>query len=177
MIKTFKFFWTTHKWLGIILAVVLVNIATSGFLLLIKKKVDWIQPSTADASAPGVLTATFDEILAAARSVPQAGIETWDDVDRLDVRPDKGLVKVRGLSRWEVQVDTATGEVLQAEYRRSDLIETIHDGSFFGDWMHGWIMPAVAVSVVYFVFSGLWLWLEPIARRRRRRRKAREAAA
>ena len=32
-------------------------------------------------------------------------------------------------------------------------------------------MPAFAVSLVYLVFSGIWLWLEPVVKRRRRRKR------
>ncbi len=62
-------------------------------------------------------------------------VDGWDDVNRLDVRPGRGVVKVWLHNGYEVQVDLGTGAVLQTAYRRSDLIESIHDGSFFaGDW-------------------------------------------
>ena len=44
--SSFKFFWTVHKWTGLIAAAFFACTATTGFLLLIKKKVDWIQPPT-----------------------------------------------------------------------------------------------------------------------------------
>lgn len=75
-------------------------------------------------------TLSFAEVLEIAKSAPEAEILSWDDIDRLDVRPDKGMLKVRSKNRWEVQVDTATGEILQVAFRRSDLIESLHDGSF-----------------------------------------------
>ncbi len=166
----FKFFWTTHKWVGIIAAVVFLNIGVTGFLLLIKKQVPWIQPPEQKGSATYELTADFDAILESIRVVPEAGIQSWKDVDRLDVRPKKGILKVVPLNnRWEIQVDLRTAQVLQVEYRRSDLIEQLHDGSFYGSWVHGWVMPAIAFCLLYLVFSGLYLWIEPALRRRKRR--------
>ena len=44
--RFYRFFWNTHKWTGIILSIVFLNIAVSGLLLLIKKDYDWIQPPT-----------------------------------------------------------------------------------------------------------------------------------
>ena len=67
---------------------------STGVLLQLKKEVAWIQPPTQEGSAPG-LEVTWDEILEALRSVESAGVTSWDDVDRLDVRPGKGMVKVR----------------------------------------------------------------------------------
>lgn len=174
--SSFKFFWTTHKWVGIIIAVILANIAVTGFLLLFKKRSNWIQPPAQEGVAPGELSVSFDSLLEALRSVEEAEVETWEDVDRLDVRPDKGMAKVRCLNGWEVQVDTATGEVLQVMYRRSDLIEQIHDGSFYADWAHGWLWPATSVCILFLVFSGFWLWLEPKYRKAKRRRRKAQAA-
>src|SRR5690606_27636066 len=111
-----------HRWGAIAVAVPFAVIIATGLILQLKKDVDWIQPPTRRGSAPmaeGAPAISFDTILAAARAVPEARVQTWDDVDRLDVRPGRGIVKVRAISRWEVQVDVATGEVVQVAYRRS----------------------------------------------------------
>ena len=44
-----------------------------------------------------------------------AGVQ---DIDRLDVRPGKGMLKVRCKNSWEVQIDANSGKVLQVAYRR-----------------------------------------------------------
>jgi hypothetical protein len=64
------------------------------------------------------------------------------------VRPDKGVVKVRGTNGWEVQVDTRTGEVLHAAPR---CIDAIRDGSWFHDRAKLWVFLPSAVLVL-----GLW---------------------
>jgi uncharacterized iron-regulated membrane protein len=71
-----------------------------------------------------------------------------------------------------MQVGAISGEILSVDWRPSDLLESIHDGSFVGGWMHDWIMPAVPVAMMFLVFSGIWLWVEPVVRRRKRRRRA-----
>lgn len=76
-------------------------------------------------------TAKVGQILAATQAVPEAEVKSWNDIDRLDVRPGKEMLKVCCKNRWEVQLDAKTGSVLQVAYRRSDLIESIHDGRFF----------------------------------------------
>ena len=119
-------------------------------------------------------TIGFDRILAATASVPEAGIRSWQDVDRLDVRPAAGIVKVRGTNRWEVQVDTATGEVLQVEYRRSDLIESLHDGSFFHAWSKLWLFLPSGVVLLVMWSTGIYLFILPIHARRRKKGRRRE---
>ena len=78
------------------------------------------------------------------------------------------LAKVWLHSGWEVQVDLGSGEVLQTAYRRSDLIESIHDGSFFaGDLTKlGLFLPAGVVLLLLWL-SGLWMFWQPLAAKRR----------
>ncbi len=167
--KPFKFFWDTHKWTGIVLSVVLLNVAITGFLLLIKKKADWIQPPT-QVGAPGEWQdlAPLSEVLQTVFAQGHEDFRTIDDVDRIDFRPGKRVHKVRSKHHHsEMQVDAMTGQVLGVATRRSDLLEQIHDGSFFGNWVHDWAMLLVPPGLVFLVASGFYLWLAPILRRRR----------
>ena len=150
---------------------VLLVIGT-GLLLQVKKQVPWVQPPTqAGSSVEPALT--FDEILDLAKRVPEAGISGWEDVDRLDVRPAKGIVKVRASSRWEVQVDAASGKILQVAYRRSDLIESLHDGSFFHDRAKLWIFLPSGLMLLLMWLTGLYLFFLPYYVNHTRRRRAR----
>jgi len=178
-VKTFKFFWQTHKWTGIVLALIFIMIAVTGFVLLIKKRVDWIQPPTQQGTPAEVRSfLPLDEIFERVLAVGHPAFRTVDDIDRVDVRPDRSLHKVRSRHEYaEIQIDAVTGEILSIDVRRSDLIESIHDGSIFGDTVHVWIMPAVTIAMLFLVFSGIWLWIEPIMRRRRWRARQRARRA
>jgi len=167
-----------HRWGAIAIAVPVLVVIGSGIFLQLKKESHWIQPPTSKGTSPHELTISFDRILEAARSVPESEIQTWDDVDRLDVRPDKGIVKVRPKqSLWEVQVDTHTGEITQIAYRRSDVIETIHDGSCFHDKVKLWIFLPNGVVLFCLWLTGVYLWVLPFWARRlgRKKREARAA--
>ena len=52
-----------------------------------------------------------------------------------------------------------------------DLLEDIHDGSFWARWWHDWVMPLFGVGLAFMTASGLWLWIEPTVRGRRRKRR------
>lgn len=164
-----------HRWGAILTALPLLVVIGSGIFLQLKKESSWVQPPTARSGAPA-LTLSFDEILAAVRDDPKAReteITSWADVDRLDVRIDRGVVKVRGKNRWEVQVDTGSGAVLQVAYRRSDLIESIHDGSWFHDSVKLWIFLPTAVILLGLWVTGIYLWLLPHLAKRKRAKKNR----
>ncbi len=167
-----KFFRQVHYWLSLAVFVPAGIIIAAGLFLMLKKEVDWIQPPTArgsvEAQIPG---ASFEQIVAAARAHPEAGIENWSDIDRIDFRVDRGIAKLRGKSGWEVQVDTANAEVLQVAYRRSNLIETIHDGSFFSDGVKYWIFLPTGVLLLVMWGTGIYLFLIPrMAKRKKAKR-------
>lgn len=160
-----------HRWGAVAVGLPLLLVVGSGLLLQVKKQVPWVQPAErrTTVSTPAV---DWDRMLEAARGVPEAGVTGWDDIDRVDVRPSKGILKVITNSRWELQLALGTGEVLQVAYRRSDLIEQLHDGSFFGDPAKLWIFLPSGIVLFGLWLTGLYLWVLPYLTRRKRARLA-----
>ncbi len=155
-----------HRWGAIIIALPFLIVLISGLFLQLKKDVGWIQPE----SVKGVSTIpsiSFDEILEAAKTIPEAEITSWEDIDRLDVRPDKGMVKVRAMNHWEIQIDTQTGAILQSTYRRSDIIEMMHDGSWFHDSAKLWIFLPTGIIVTILWLTGMYMFFIPMLNKRR----------
>ena len=163
-----------HRVGALVSALPVLVILLTGLVLQLKKEVSWIQPATLRGSGT-VPSLSFDQLLEISRGVEEASIESWDDVDRLDVRPDKGVIKVRAQNRYEIQVDAETGEVLQVAYRRSDLIESLHDGSWFHPGVKLWVFLPAGLLLLLLWVSGVYLWLLPHLVRRRRR-EAKESA-
>ena len=160
-----------HRIGAIVTALPVLIVVVTGIVLQLKKEVAWVQPPT-KRGRTDVPTISFDTILATVRAVPEAEVVDWSDIDRLDVRPAKGVVKVRAKNRWEVQVDAATGEILQTSYRRSDFFESLHDGSFFHEKAKLWIFLPSGIILFGLWVTGVYLWLLPHLVKRRRRRAA-----
>mgnify|MGYP001816524298 FL=1 len=161
-----------HRWGSILIAAPVVVIIATGVILQLKKESAWIQPPTQQGTG-GDPSLSFDQILAATRDVPEAEVDSWDDIDRLDVRPGKGMLKVRAQNRWEIQLDAHSGAVLQVAYRRSDLIESIHDGSFFHDGFKLWVFLPTALILAVLWASGVCLFFLPYyAKWKKRRNRA-----
>jgi uncharacterized iron-regulated membrane protein len=149
-----------HRWCAFLAALPLLAMLLSGLLLQFKKELPWIQPATIKGEG-GPPRIGFDRILTAARQVPEAGIRGWGDIDRIDVRPGKSMLKVRARNRWEIQLDTATGKILQSAYRRSDLIEALHDGTFFHQQAKHWLYFPAALLLLVSLLTGLYLFIPP----------------
>ena len=88
------------------------------------------------------------------------------ELDRIDIRPDKGMVKFVFLEGyWGVQLDCTSGELLHLERRRSDFIENLHDGSYF-DYVFGTqygqiklvYTSIMGTALLVFTITGFWLW-------------------
>lgn len=169
-------YWTrkTHRWGAVLTLIPLAVVIASGVLLQLKKQLAWVQPPTRKGqSANTTPLVSWRQLLEAAREVDAAEIDDWDDVERLDVRPGKGVVKVRAQNRWELQFDLQTGQLLSSTYRRSDLIESLHDGSFFADWAKLWVFLPNGLILFGLWATGVYLWLLPWISRRAKARRAR----
>ncbi|MFT4633407.1 MAG: putative iron-regulated membrane protein [Candidatus Azotimanducaceae bacterium] len=169
-IKWQKFHRKTHYWGALLCALPIVVVLSTGLLLQVKKQFAWIQPTTisTESRSPQL---TFDEILDISKTIPEANITEWRDIERLDVQPSKGVIKVRSKNDWEVQLDQRSGTVLAVNYRRSDIIESIHDGSFFSDSTKLYIFLPAAIILFWLWISGMYLFFKTLIVRRKHKQK------
>jgi len=161
-----------HYWLTLLVVLPLTIVVPTGILLQIKKQWAWVQPPENRGSGK-IPSITFDTMLDKARSYPGFEALGWSNIQRIDVRPSKGVTKLVLSGDWEMQLDSTTGEILQVAIRRSDWIETLHDGSYFlGDISKLGIFLPAAIGLLLMLVSGAWLFWHPIQAKRRRRRTA-----
>jgi hypothetical protein len=75
-----------HYWTGLVMALPLLVIISTGVLLQTKKHWAWVQP--AEQRGTGTSPAIgLEGILASVRGVREHAVQGWDDVNRIDVRP------------------------------------------------------------------------------------------
>jgi uncharacterized iron-regulated membrane protein len=163
LVNSLRQFRSLHKWIGISVAAFMFVTSITGILLGWKKDVELLQPPTLKGKSMDLHEWTSFE------AVAQSAIRALDSVthqpnaiDKMDVRLDKGIVKVLFLKGyWEVQVDGKTGQALSVAQRHSDWIEHVHDGSIISDGFKllytnytGWGLLVLAVT-------GFWLWFGP----------------
>lgn len=160
---------STHKWVSVVVAIPLLIILVTGILLLVKKEFSYLQPPSAKGIQQ-VPSISFDQILRQTKTIKEAQVTSWEDIDRLDVRPAKGIVKIRTISQWEVQLDSSTAEILHVAYRRSDVIEQIHDGTYWQKNANLWFTLPVAIALLLISITGLILFFYPYFKRSGRKR-------
>ncbi len=163
-----------HYWCAIICAIPVLIVISTGILLMFKKNINWIQPQTLQGQND-IPIISFDQILIIAKNIPQAEIKTWKDIKRLDVRPSKGITKIRAKNNWEIQIDNTTGKLLGTAFRRSDIIEAIHTGAFFTDWTQYWVFFPSALILLILWVTGIYLFfiteLAKVKKRKKHKKK------
>ena len=167
-----RWFRKWHRWGAVGFAIPLLLVIITGLILQIKKQWTWVQPPTQKGKFDE--TVALQQILAIAKQDSNAEIDSWKDVDRLDVRPSKGVVKVQSKNSYEVQIDLKSGEILQSQYRRSDWIESLHDGSFFGDWAKLSVFLINGSVLLVLWLTGMYLWYLPFLAKSKKRKRLRE---
>ena len=165
--------WTRklHRWGALLTALPLLIVIVSGLLLQVKKQIPWVQPPTIKGAVKNAPSQSWDELLRVATTVEEAEVESWEDIDRIDVRPGKGIAKIQCANRWELQIDLDSGELLSSTYGRSDFIESLHDGWFFSDGAKLWVFLPNGIVLFGLWVSGVWLWYIPFAAKRKKKQR------
>jgi hypothetical protein len=174
--------WTRwlHGWMGILLFLLFLLVASTGLLLAWKKNSGgYILAATTRGSSTELADwRPLSELTQLATTYLRDSVAADLDptLDRIDVRPDKGVVKISFENHyWGLQLDGATGALLSVERRRSDFIEQLHDGSILDRQLTtaGWIKlvysSITGTALLLFSITGFWLWYGPRRLRRERR--------
>jgi len=154
-----------HLWLGVLFTVVLLSISVTGILLNHKRGLGLMPNVDRAPSASFESTLPLAELARRARAGATTAVAATE-IDRMDVRPGNGYVKVRfsDAASTEVTVDISSGAVLHVGRRGDVFLERLHSGEAFGD---RWVLlsDAAAIALTILLISGYWLWLVPKWRR------------
>lgn len=166
-VKALRWLRVLHKWMGVPLIIFFFIIGITSILLAWKKKADLLPPTQKSELLDQ------GEWISPARMISIAELEMErlgesKEVDRIDIRPDKGIAKVTFKTHFtEVQVDGFSGEILSVETRHSDWIEKVHDGSIIDFYTSGdegaklTYSTLVSLGLNLLAISGFYLWYYP----------------
>ncbi len=140
-----------------------------------RKPIDWIQPPTLTGRARYEPTVKLEHLLAQVKTVPEMQVSGWEDIRLLDLRPNKGIVKVRNHRHLETQIDAATGDILQVAQRRNDVVVFWHEGSVLGARL--WVFLPAGIGALILVLTGIYLNIKMTAIKLRRWRNRRQLAS
>ncbi|WP_224995609.1 PepSY-associated TM helix domain-containing protein [Cesiribacter sp. SM1] len=177
--KQTRFYRNLHKWVAIPLLLFMLLIGVTGLLLGWKKQTSLLPPTQNTTASAATGWISLDSIQHIALNYSSVALGKSSEIDRIDVRPAKGVAKVRFADHFtELQIDGKTGTILSVSHRTSDLIEMIHDGSIVEylvgtgtDGVKLLYTTLVSIGLILLSISGFWLWYNP-----KRIRKAKTSA-
>ncbi len=158
-----------HKWIALPLLLFFLTIGITGLLLGLKKQTGLLPPTRKGTNANAGIWLSIDSIQSVAVRYASQTLQKPAEIDRIDIRPAKGIAKIVFAKHFtELQIDCTTGVILSVETRRSDIIEKIHDGSIL-DFLVGTDNDPIKVVYTFSVSTGLillsvtgfWLWYNP----------------
>ena len=160
-----------HRYTGLTLAIFFLIIGTTGLLLGWKKQATLLPPTAKGASAEAGAWLPVHQLTQKAHGYLQdsLGRNLSLELDRIDIRPDKGIAKYVYVDHYcEVQVDCTNAGLLSIGKRNSDFLEHLHDFSLFdreiktgGDVIKLFYTSIMGLSVIVFTLTGFWLWYGP----------------
>ena len=171
-----RFYRKIHRWVAVPLFVFMMTVGVTGLLLGWKKQTQLLPVTQNSKAELNVQSINLDSLQILAKNYASNTLKLSDEIDRIDIRPKKGIAKIVFTSHFtELQIDIKTGEVLAVNTRRSDFIEKIHDGSIVdyfvkndNDVFKLTYTTLTSCGLILLSFSGFWLWYNPIRIRRRK---------
>ncbi|MGL5113093.1 MAG: PepSY domain-containing protein [Flavobacterium sp.] len=171
--KTLRIFRKVHRFTGAFLFVFFFVISITGLFLGWKKNSNGLllADSRKGTTTDLRLWLPIDSLKQKACNYLQkeVGQEVSLVLNRIDIRPEKGMVKfVFEADYWAVQLDGATGQLLHLERRNADFVENIHDGSYLdacfetGNGIFKLVYTTImGLALLVFTITGFWLWYGP----------------
>ncbi len=164
-----RFYRKLHQWVSIPLLAFMMLIGITGLLLGWKKQANILPKTEKGTSKNSTDWIKIDSIQTIAKTYAKTVLKASDEIDRIDIRPQKGIAKIIFSEHFtELQIDCASGAVVAVNTRKSDFIEKIHDGSIVdylvktnNDGFKLVYTSTVSLGLILLSFSGFWLWFNP----------------
>jgi uncharacterized iron-regulated membrane protein len=139
----------SHRLISVIIALPLLVITSTGIILQMRNRLEWIQPSAVSAkSEAGKPLISLEELTHLA----------GPGVDQIIYRPEKNNLSIRMKDGMDLQINPQTGEILKKAKRHTSLLIEIHQGSWLGPFGQNFIYFLTGLGLLYLLYSGLVIW-------------------
>lgn len=169
VVKRTRLYRQVHRWIAIFALWFMFLIGSTGLLLGWKKHTGLLPPTQKSKNTDSAAWIAIDSLQRIAQRYSRDSLQKPTDIDRIDIRPAKGVAKMMFAEHFtELQLDCTTGEILSVRQRNSDIIEKIHDASILdflfktsNEQLKLTYTTLTSVSLMLLSLSGFWLWYNP----------------
>lgn len=160
-----------HKWIGFLLSIVFMFMAITGLLLVYYLPLGLGTPLKEGKPVNAEEAVALDEAVKIATTQDLPGVDSIEDVFRVEWTPSENTYRIRLTNNQEVQIDAGTGEVLSNDPDYTGFLISLHDGYFFGNWYRYTALTMAGVSLIFLAFSGYYMIGYPLYKRLRAGKK------
>lgn len=150
-----------RKWhlnIALITVIPLLIICCSGILLSLRNFIPLIQmqPKKGHSGLPLI---AVEQVIEKVKSIPEAQVRSVEDIKSIEIRPALGTYNIRSKNGYEIQMDFANGDILAASQRWTGILNDIHEGVYFANWVKMGIFIPTGFAFLMLLFTGLILLL------------------
>ena len=157
-----------HRRIGYVFLIFFLIISVTGILLALKDVLH-LKPEIVITDSPNDSTwISLKEIDSISKDYIYNKLELDTIIDRIDVRPTKGVAKVLFSNHFtELQIDVSSGKILSVSSRVDTIIEKIHDGSIIDYFITKSNISKItyssllSIGLIFMSISGFFLWYLP----------------
>lgn len=157
-----------HRRIGYVFLIFFLIISVTGILLALKDVLH-LKPEIVNTDSPNDSTwISLKEIDSISKDYIYNKLELDTIIDRIDVRPTKGVAKVLFSKHFtELQIDVSSGKILSVSSRVDTIIEKIHDGSIIDYFITKSNISKItyssllSIGLIFMSISGVFLWYLP----------------
>ena len=157
-----------HRRIGFVFLIFFLIISITGILLALKDVLH-LKPEIFITNSPNDSNwISLKEIDSISKDYILNKTEFDTDIDRIDIRPTKGVAKVLFSNHFtELQIDISSGEILSVSSRVDTIIEKIHDGSIVdylitkSNFIKITYSSFLSIGLIFMSISGVFLWYLP----------------
>ena len=154
-----------HRRIGYVFLIFFLIISVTGILLALKDVLH-LKPEIVNTDSPNDSTwISLKEIDSISKDYIYNKFELDTVIDRIDVRPTKGVAKVLFSNHFtELQIDVSSGKILSVSSRVDTIIEKIHDGSIIDYFITKSNISKItyssllSIGLIFMSISGFFLW-------------------
>lgn len=160
--RVFTFSRVWHRRVALIAALPLLITIITGITLMMRGDFAWIQPKAQTGISKLVSPqVSYDQLLTLLKARPEAEVKDWADVSSVIFNPGKGIYQVRLKNDYELQFDAANAKLLNSQFRTTNVLIELHQGSFFHPLVMKWVFLPSGILLLSLWLSGMYLWLFP----------------
>lgn len=145
-----------HAYASLIILIPFFITVVTGSLLMLRHYSTFVRPERPIVSHKEIKI-NFSDILENLIKREELSIRSQQDISKVVLRPNKGLIYVYSMAREQIVLDGRNGRILSIDPHRVGFLISLHEGIFFGKNIRDFVFFPSSILLLFIGFSGMIL--------------------